>query len=85
VAGIAGSGQKELCEALAGLYPVADDFVTYHLQSGQTTEIVGKKEIKQMGITFAYVPEDCLGMGLAAASDLMKPCVLWCRFWAVHD
>ena len=72
VAGIAGSGQKELCEALAGLYPVADGSVLYHPAAEQVTEIVGKtpKEIKQLGITFAFVPEDRLGMGLVASMDM---------------
>jgi len=72
VAGIAGSGQKELCEALAGLYPVADGSATYSPEEGQAIEVVGKtpNEIKQMGITFAFVPEDRLGMGLVASMDL---------------
>ena len=72
VAGIAGSGQKELCEALAGLYPVAAGSVLYHPEPDKTTQIVGKtpKEIKQMGITFAFVPEDRLGMGLVADMDM---------------
>jgi len=73
VAGVAGSGQKELCEALAGLYPVDSGSVLYHpAEAGQPTEVVGKtpKEIKQMGIKFAFVPEDRLGMGLVAAMDM---------------
>jgi len=72
VAGIAGSGQKELCEALAGLYPVAEGSALYRPESGENTEIVGKtpKEIKQLGITFAFVPEDRLGMGLVAGMDM---------------
>jgi len=72
VAGIAGSGQKELCEALAGLYPVAEGQATYRPEEGQAIEVVGKtpNEIKQMGITFAFVPEDRLGMGLVASMDL---------------
>jgi simple sugar transport system ATP-binding protein len=72
VAGIAGSGQKELCEAMTGLYPVTAGSIQYNLKSGQTTEIVGKtpKEIKQMGITYAFVPEDRLGMGLVADMNM---------------
>ena len=72
VAGIAGSGQKELCEAIAGLYPVASGSISYHPEDGGTTEIVGKmpKEIRQMGITMAFVPEDRLGMGLVANMDM---------------
>ena len=72
VAGIAGSGQKELCEALTGLYSVDAGSVLYHTKGGQSTEIVGKspKEIKELGIAFAFVPEDRLGMGLVAAMDM---------------
>jgi simple sugar transport system ATP-binding protein len=72
VAGIAGSGQKELCEALAGLYPVSQGSVVYHQESGKKEAIIGKtpREIRQMGITFAFVPEDRLGMGLVAGMDM---------------
>ena len=72
VAGVAGSGQKELCEALVGLYPVASGGVRYHPEEGPSEEVVGKtpKEIKQLGIKFAFVPEDRLGMGLVAAMDM---------------
>jgi len=72
VAGVAGSGQKELCESLVGLYPIASGSVFYHSEEGSATEVVGKtpKEIKQMGIKFAFVPEDRLGMGLVASMDM---------------
>ena len=70
VAGIAGSGQKELCEALAGLYPVTEGSITYF--NRQQIEITGKspKEISKMGIKMAFVPEDRLGMGLVAGMDM---------------
>ncbi len=70
VAGIAGSGQKELCEALNGLYPVTSGSVLYHYDDGSTTELVGKtpKEIGDLGVSF--VPEDRLGMGLVANMDM---------------
>jgi simple sugar transport system ATP-binding protein len=73
VAGIAGSGQKELCEALAGLYPViSGSALFYDPETGAATEIVGKKpiEIFQLGIRMAFVPEDRLGMGLVANMDM---------------
>ena len=75
VAGIAGSGQRELCEAIAGLYPVAQGSVLYHpanKPADELTEIVGKppKAIKELGITMAFVPEDRLGMGLVADMDM---------------
>ena len=72
VAGIAGSGQRELCEAIAGLYPVAHGTILYHQADDSITEIVGKtpRAIKEMGITMAFVPEDRLGMGLVADMDM---------------
>lgn len=70
VAGIAGSGQKELCEALNGLYPVASGAVLYHHEDGQIIDITGNtpKEISRLGISF--VPEDRLGMGLVANMNM---------------
>lgn len=67
VAGIAGSGQKELCEAVAGLMPIKFGQIMYHDQ-----DIVGKtpEEILDMGITMSFVPEDRLGMGLVASMGM---------------
>jgi len=78
VAGVAGSGQKELCEALTGLYPVAEGSVFYHPEPQSPVEVVGKtpKEIKQLGINFAFVPEDRLGMGLVAGMDMVDNVLL---------
>ena len=72
VAGIAGSGQKELCEALTGLYPISGGSIQYHPEPDQTIEMVGKSptEISQLGINMAFVPEDRLGMGLVASMDM---------------
>ncbi|MCL2405744.1 MAG: ABC transporter ATP-binding protein [Defluviitaleaceae bacterium] len=72
VAGIAGSGQKELCEVLAGLYPVLGGSVRYHLEDGNQKEIIGMspKEINKLGISMAFVPEDRLGMGLVPDMDM---------------
>ena len=72
VAGIAGSGQKELCEVLAGLYPVTGGSVKYHPEEGEKREILGMspKEINKLGISMAFVPEDRLGMGLVPDMDM---------------
>ncbi len=61
VAGIAGSGQKELCEALAGLQKVKEGKILF-----QGEDLVGQspKEIRRRGISMSFVPEDRLGMGL---------------------
>ncbi len=61
VAGIAGCGQKELCEALVGLREYSGN--VYHFGKS----IVGKthEEIKDLGIRMSFIPEDRLGLGLA--------------------
>lgn len=67
VAGIAGCGQKELCEAIVGLRP---------LESGQMIHkgdnIVGlsPKKILEKGISMSFIPEDRLGMGLAPSLSI---------------
>jgi len=72
VAGIAGSGQKELCEALTGLYPLTKGQVQYFPEKGKTVDIAGlsPKKISELGISMAFVPEDRLGMGLVAGMDM---------------
>lgn len=75
VAGIAGSGQKELCEAIAGLHSSIGGSVLYSVEHEGTMvkeRILGLKpdEISKKGIAMAYVPEDRLGMGLVAGMDM---------------
>lgn len=79
IAGIAGSGQRELLEAIAGLQ---------HLQSGEITYIDpanGKHEnlrdktplqIRQLGVRLSFVPEDRLGMGLVGNMDIVDNMML---------
>ncbi len=73
VAGVAGSGQKELCEALAGLLPVKKGAVLY-----KNENIIGKtpNEIIKMGISMSFIPEDRLGMGLAASMGIVDNMLL---------
>ncbi|HIT90195.1 MAG TPA: ABC transporter ATP-binding protein [Candidatus Merdenecus merdavium] len=75
VAGIAGSGQKELCETIAGLYPAIGGAVLYKDKNNKDNikeEILGLNpdEISRKGISMAFVPEDRLGMGLIANMDM---------------
>lgn len=74
IAGISGSGQKELLEAIAGLQPMAPGGSVLYTPIGadKATELAGKspQEIKQMGISLAFVPEDRLGMGLVGSMDI---------------
>ena len=73
VAGIAGSGQKELCEAIAGLVPVETGAVLHNKEN-----IIGKtpKQINNLGISLGFVPEDRLGMGLVASMGMVDNMLL---------
>ena len=72
IAGISGSGQKELLEAIAGLQPVESGSVCYIEDDGTREELLGKDplSISEMGVTLSFVPEDRLGMGLVGGMDL---------------
>ena len=72
VAGISGSGQKELLESIAGLQPVESGSISYVDDQGNHTELVGKDpmEISAMGVALSFVPEDRLGMGLLGSMDI---------------
>lgn len=75
VAGIAGSGQKELCETIAGLYPAIGGSILYSDKNNKERikeRILGLNpdEIARKGISMAFVPEDRLGMGLVANMDM---------------
>ena len=64
ILGVAGSGQKELCETIAGLQKIEKGAVLYNKEN-----IIGKtpKEIINLGISMSFIPEDRLGMGLIAS------------------
>ena len=72
IAGIAGSGQKELLEAIAGLQPVDSGSISYIEDDGTHVELIGKDPltIQNMGVSLSFVPEDRLGMGLVGNMDL---------------
>jgi simple sugar transport system ATP-binding protein len=77
VAGIAGSGQKELCEALMGMHPVASGTVLYceGLKREDITHYDNTQRWRK-GIKGAFVPEDRLGMGLVANLDMVDNVML---------
>ncbi len=72
VAGIAGSGQKELLESIAGLIPIESGEILYNAPDGTTEKISEMKpaQIRDLKIQLSFVPEDRLGMGLVGSMDL---------------
>jgi len=72
IAGVSGSGQKELLEAIAGLQKVKSGSIEYIEDNGSREQLVGKDPlaIQQMGVALSFVPEDRLGMGLVGNMDL---------------
>ena len=67
VAGIAGCGQRELCEAIAGLRKVEQGGI-YH--EGESIVGLTPKQIAARGISMSFIPEDRLGMGLAPSMSV---------------
>ena len=73
IAGIAGSGQRELLEAIAGLQHVQFGEILYHNPKTGTTENLKDKtplQIRDLGVRLSFVPEDRLGMGLVGNMDI---------------
>ena len=73
IAGIAGSGQRELLESIAGLYHLDDGEVVYHDPTSGNEENLRDKnplQIRDLGVRLSFVPEDRLGMGLVGNMDI---------------
>lgn len=73
IAGIAGSGQRELLEAIAGLVKLDNGNISY--VEPDTDNIVDLRQktptqIRDLGVRLSFVPEDRLGMGLVGSMDL---------------
>ena len=82
VAGIAGSGQRELLESIAGLYPVTSGTVTYiSPETNEEKNLVGMDpmDIRKSGVAMSFVPEDRLGMGLVGSMGMTGNMML--RSW----
>lgn len=67
VAGVAGSGQKALCEAITGLAPIAGGSI---LMDGKRIDGLSPRDIIKRGISMAFIPEDRLGMGLVGSMNI---------------
>ena len=73
VAGIAGCGQKELCEAIAGLRPIENGQM---IHKGENIVGLTPKAILEKGISMSFIPEDRLGMGLAPSLSITDNMIL---------
>ncbi len=67
VAGVAGSGQRALCEAITGLQEVTGGSI---LLDGKRIDGLTPLEIIKRGISMAFIPEDRLGMGLVGSMNI---------------
>ena len=82
IAGIAGSGQRELLESIAGLYPISSGTVTYcgpDEEKGRNLVGLDPMDIRKKGIAMSFVPEDRLGMGLVGSMGMTGNMML--RSW----
>ncbi|MBQ7340812.1 MAG: ABC transporter ATP-binding protein [Oscillospiraceae bacterium] len=79
IAGIAGSGQRELLEAIAGLHHLTSGEITYiDPQTGAKENLRDKTplQIRDLGVRLSFVPEDRLGMGLVGNMDIVDNMML---------
>ncbi|MBQ8431249.1 MAG: ABC transporter ATP-binding protein [Clostridia bacterium] len=79
IAGIAGSGQRELLESIAGLQNVSEGDVFYNNpKTGETVDLRDKTplQIRDLGVRLSFVPEDRLGMGLVGNMDIIDNMML---------
>ena len=90
VAGVAGSGQRELLEAISGLYPIAEGSIRFYepekdggnpgaAQKGRELVGLDPMAIRKCGVSMAFVPEDRLGMGLVGSMGMTGNMML--RSW----
>ncbi len=79
IAGIAGSGQRELLESIAGLHHLTDGKIIYNDPKSDKTENLRDKtplQIRDLGVRLSFVPEDRLGMGLVGNMDIIDNMML---------
>ena len=71
IAGVAGNGQRELAEAIAGLRPVSRGSVVI-----DGVDVSHKSPLERIEAGFGFVPEDRQVMGLAAGLSLKENLIL---------
>ncbi len=79
IAGIAGSGQRELLESIAGLQHLENGHILYNNpKTGAVDDLRDKTpmQIRDLGVRLSFVPEDRLGMGLVGNMDIVENMML---------
>lgn len=79
IAGISGSGQRELLEAIAGLQKIHDGKIIYNNPKTNSQDNLRDKtpiQIRNLGVRLSFVPEDRLGMGLVGNMDIIDNMML---------
>ncbi len=79
IAGIAGSGQRELLEAIAGLQKLTDGEIFYNNpKTGEQDNLRNKNpiQIRDLDVRLSFVPEDRLGMGLVGNMNIIDNMML---------
>ncbi len=73
VAGVAGSGQKELCESIQGLERRKRGEILF---KGENISHLTPRAIFEKGMRISFIPEDRLGMGLVPTMDIVDNVIL---------
>lgn len=73
VAGLAGGGQKELCEVISGIIKPAGGVITV---DGENISGLSPRSISVKGVSMCFIPEDRLGMGLVASMGIVENILL---------
>ena len=79
IAGIAGSGQRELLESIAGLqHLTAGEILYQNPKNGKIENLRDKTpvQVRNLGVRLSFVPEDRLGMGLVGNMDIVDNMML---------
>jgi simple sugar transport system ATP-binding protein len=73
IAGVTGNGQRELCDAVAGLVKVSSGEI---LLNGRDIRGLGPRRLSGMGVKIGYVPEDRMEMGLVGTMSISENVML---------
>jgi general nucleoside transport system ATP-binding protein len=77
VAGVAGSGQKTLCEVLSGMTPVTKGTIRY---KGMSVVSPRDSRVDTKQVSVGFVPENRLGTGLIGSMDMVDNILLRAQY-----